>query len=750
MSQVDTSEKTLFVRGLDYSTTDTQLEEAFSDYGPIKTCFTVKDKGTKDKCRGFGYVIYCTRDDASRAIEGVKNIKGRKVQVSFAAKREPKKGKRKKSEVKDDEATDEVTTKKPKLDNAQSNDDDVSKTAKKAVTATEAKPKSGSTVSVKASTAVLTGLPSGVTKKQIYKRCRKVGEVVNITYPVEGRDNDTALVQYSNHQVTTKAISALNGKIFKGSTLSAVLFIQENKKISKKTLQRSRLIVRNLKFKCSEETLSEIFSKYGKVVEVQIPTKPDGKRVGCGFVQYSSVFDASRAVKQMNGQEIQGRVVAVDWVVPKSQYEEAKLVGVQDDSPEEEGDQDDQEDNDEDPASSDQQEDQQSDQGDQHSDQEIQQSDQEDQLSDQEDNTSDVMSEDVGSDDDDDVNDEEDEDNDMLTDHDKSKPRTPSHKRKLTNDVSEGRTVFIRNLSFDTDEDDLTDMFTEFGNISYCKIVMNTQTGLPKGTAFVQFKDSEAAESCITAANTTDGKGLFLDGRQLNVILALSREEASKIKSTDDSKKVDKRNLYLAKEGTMDLQSVNAKKLSKPELVKRQRAAVEKKAKLANPNYFVSKTRISVRNLSATVSENQLKDALLKYAKGTPVQIKQVKIMRSKDRINSQGIGRSMGYGFVEFTTHEAALAVVRAVSNNPSVFGPHKIPIVEFAMENARAINLRKERLKRQAHLRLRRTESSPASTTLPVDSDKKQQAQISKGKKPITTKSRVYKKMGKGKKKR
>ena len=48
--------------------------------------------------------------------------------------------------------------------------------------------------------------------------------------------------------------------------------------------------------------------------------------------------------------------------------------------------------------------------------------------------------------------------------------------------------------------------------------------------------------------------------------------------------------------------------------------------------------------------------------------------MRSKDRINSQGIGRSMGYGFVEFTTHEAALSVVRAVSNNPSVFGPNRV----------------------------------------------------------------------------
>jgi len=83
---------------------------------------------------------------------------------------------------------------------------------------TTEKPKSSSSVSVKASTAVLTGLPTGVTKKQIYKRCRKVGEVVSITYPVEGRDSDTALVQYSNHQATTKAISSLNGKTFKGKS----------------------------------------------------------------------------------------------------------------------------------------------------------------------------------------------------------------------------------------------------------------------------------------------------------------------------------------------------------------------------------------------------------------------------------------------------------------------------------------------------------------------------------------------------
>ena len=49
-------------------------------------------------------------------------------------------------------------------------------------------------------------------------------------------------------------------------------------------------------------------------------------------------------------------------------------------------------------------------------------------------------------------------------------------------------------------------MFSEYGDISYCKIVVNQQTGLSKGTGFIQFKTNEAAQSCITATSVTDGK----------------------------------------------------------------------------------------------------------------------------------------------------------------------------------------------------------------------------------------------------
>ncbi len=99
----------------------------------------------------------------------------------------------------------------------------------------------------------------------------------------------------------------------------------------------------------------------------------------------------------------------------------------------------------------------------------------------------------------------------------------------------------------------------------------------------------------------------------------------------------------------------------------------------------------------------------------------QVKLLRSKDRFDSSGIGRSKGYAFIEFFTHEAAMAALRGTNNNPDLFGPKKVLltfnrlininccvtplpvddlqrlIVEFALEDSRALKLRDQRQRRQ-----------------------------------------------------
>ncbi len=51
----DISQSTLFVRNLPYDATAAQLEEMFSDIGPVRKCYIVTDSGSQVS-RGFGYV----------------------------------------------------------------------------------------------------------------------------------------------------------------------------------------------------------------------------------------------------------------------------------------------------------------------------------------------------------------------------------------------------------------------------------------------------------------------------------------------------------------------------------------------------------------------------------------------------------------------------------------------------------------------------------------------------------------------
>ena len=112
-------------------------------------------------------------------------------------------------------------------------------------------------------------------------------------------------------------------------------------------------------------------------------------------------------------------------------------------------------------------------------------------------------SDDKDRDDNDDDNDDDDDDDDddvESENEDKDhgrKPTLQTGKRKQSTDVKEGKTLFIRNVSFDSTEEALQDLFEQFGNIEYCKLVVDKRTGHSKGMAFVKFKTTESAEQCL-------------------------------------------------------------------------------------------------------------------------------------------------------------------------------------------------------------------------------------------------------------
>lgn len=174
-------------------------------------------------------------------------------------------------------------------------------------------------------TVLLFGLPSTITSKELYKRCRKTGKVEQTLFPLEGREEPVGSVTFPTPKEARTALQKLNGKTIKGNEIKALLKSKESKDTDKKISKRARLIVRNLSFKCPKQLLQELFSESNEKVEVNMPmSKNDKNNRGFAFVQFADVFSAAKALKEMNLKVVLGRPMAVDWAVSKDQYQMAK------------------------------------------------------------------------------------------------------------------------------------------------------------------------------------------------------------------------------------------------------------------------------------------------------------------------------------------------------------------------------------------------------------------------------------------
>ncbi len=80
--------------------------------------------------------------------------------------------------------------------------------------------------------------------------------------------------------------------------------------------------------------------------------------------------------------------------------------------------------------------------------------------------------------------------------------------------------LYVGNLSFNTTESELREMFAPFGEVASAALVMDRETGRPRGFGFVEFTNAEHAQAAIAAQN-----GKNVGGRDLTVNEAKPRED---------------------------------------------------------------------------------------------------------------------------------------------------------------------------------------------------------------------------------
>jgi RNA recognition motif-containing protein len=78
--------------------------------------------------------------------------------------------------------------------------------------------------------------------------------------------------------------------------------------------------------------------------------------------------------------------------------------------------------------------------------------------------------------------------------------------------------LYVGNLSYNTTEDGLRDLFAQFGTVNSANIIIDRDTRRSKGFGFVELEEDDAADAAISEL---DGKEL--DRRNLRVNEAISK-----------------------------------------------------------------------------------------------------------------------------------------------------------------------------------------------------------------------------------
>lgn len=574
--------------------------------------------------------------------------------------------------------------------------------------------------------------------------------------PVSKKSKGYGFVTFADPDDAQRAKESFNGSFFDGHKIRVENAEPRNRQVNENNLARTppskagpgpqrrefqetpKLIIRNLPWTVKRpEHLAALFRSYGKVKHATLPKTKPGLSSGFGFVVLRGRENAERALEGMNGKEVDGRMLAVDWAVDKKVWEtlqnrsdlqgpEAHLDGAigRDGS-----------------------------------------------IGSEESN--DVQVEDVpqshnergSSDDDGASNDSSTEDG--FVDGD-STPQASGSNRS---------TLFIRNLPFTCNDEALQGHFQSFGPLRYARVVLDLATERPKGTGFICFYKQEDADICLRGApglqlatgqgsTTTNGargssnkqsiledtsmdqSGRYtLEGRVLQVSRAVDRKEAARLtfagSSLRDSRDQDKRRLYLLSEGTIPSYTPLYDTLSPIEIKMREDSAKQRQSLVrSNPTLHLSLTRLSIRNLPRSLTSKDLKalarEAVVGFAKdvkeGLRQQLSKEELCRGGDGMKQaekarkargkgivkqakivfegregtkvaedSGAGRSRGYGFIEYASHRWALMGLRwlnghALESSYQIGGAEvkerrKRLIAEFAIENAHVVSRRHER---------------------------------------------------------
>ena len=82
--------------------------------------------------------------------------------------------------------------------------------------------------------------------------------------------------------------------------------------------------------------------------------------------------------------------------------------------------------------------------------------------------------------------------------------------------------MYVSNLSFNTNDAELNELFSKFGTVSSAKVITDRETGRSRGFGFVEMASEEEGKAAMTGLNNKE-----VEGRAMSVSIAKEKTERS-------------------------------------------------------------------------------------------------------------------------------------------------------------------------------------------------------------------------------
>ncbi|XP_066049527.1 nucleolin [Chamaea fasciata] len=173
-----------------------------------------------------------------------------------------------------------------------------------------------------ARTLFLKNLPYRITEdeiKEVFENALEVRIVMN----KDGTSKGMAYVEFKTEAEANKAMEEKQGTEIEGRAV-VIDFTGEKSQQEHQKGESKTLIVNNLSYAATEETLQEVFKKASSI---KVPQNNQGRPKGYAFVDFATAEDAREALNSCNNTEIEGRTIRLEFSSPSWQKGNANARG---------------------------------------------------------------------------------------------------------------------------------------------------------------------------------------------------------------------------------------------------------------------------------------------------------------------------------------------------------------------------------------------------------------------------------------